>query len=64
MNGITANNPEAIPMQAADEAVAEKFLTLLTGFFALLPDEMVSSGLYLSLIHISKRVRYRKLIAD
>lgn len=33
-------------MQAADEAVAEKFLTLLTGFFALLPDEMVSSGLY------------------
>ena len=46
VNGITANNPEAIPMQAADEAVAEKFLTLLTGFFALLPDEMVSSGLY------------------
>ena len=30
VNGITANNPEAIPMQAADEAVAEKFLTLLT----------------------------------
>ena len=46
VNGITANNPEAIPMQAADAAVAEKFLTLLTGFFALLPDEMVSSGLY------------------
>ncbi len=46
INGITANNPAAIPMQAANETVAEKFLTLLSGFFDLLPDQMVNSNLY------------------
>lgn len=39
-------NAAAIPMQAADEVTAEKFLRLLTRFFALLPDGIVQKGLH------------------
>ena len=43
---ISSNNAAAIPIQPAAEITAEKFLKLLTGFFALLPDEMVKANLY------------------
>lgn len=43
---INYNNPAALPMQAADEATAEKFLQLLSRFFALFPDEVVGKGLH------------------
>lgn len=45
-NSIISNNGAAIPMQAAEEAVAEKFLSLLTQFFSLLPDDMVRGDLH------------------
>ncbi len=43
---IQYNNSAALPMQAADEVTAEKFLSLLTRFFALFPDEVVQKGLH------------------
>lgn len=45
-NGIISNNGQAIPMQAAEEMVAQKFLKLLTGFFSFLPDQIVSQGIH------------------
>lgn len=63
INGIIYNNAAAIPIQAADEIVAEKFLELLTGFFSLLPDDMVSHGLHrrhvLVKINPGKNNRYK-----
>lgn len=45
-NSIISANAAAIPFQAADDASGERFLTLLQGFFSLLPDELVSSGIH------------------
>lgn len=43
---VQTYNSEAIPMKALDEDRAEKFLTLLTGFYALLPVDMVRSDMH------------------
>lgn len=45
-NSVINSNSAAIPFQAADDASGEIFLKLLKGFFALLPDDMVSSGIH------------------
>ena len=39
-------NSAALPMQAADEATAEKFVDLLTKFFDILPEDLVNQGYY------------------
>lgn len=39
-------NAAALPMQAAEEATAEKFVKLLTKFFAMLPENLVKQGYY------------------
>lgn len=43
---IQSANPLALPFLAADDDTAEIFLKLLTGFYSLLPDDMVRHGLY------------------
>lgn len=43
INGIKSRNAKALPMQAADEASAERFLRILTEFYGLLPDNMPGS---------------------
>lgn len=45
-NVVQSNNRAAIPMQAADEKTAGKFLTLLTDFWELFPEDMVFHGLH------------------
>lgn len=59
-NAIIANNAAAIPMQAADEVVAEKFLKLLTGFFSLLPDDLVGKGVHRRHVLVKINPGYRK----
>ena len=43
---IKVINPNALPMQAANEASAERFLTLFTHFYELLPAELVTHDLH------------------
>ena len=43
---ITYNNRAALPIQAANEQTAEKFLKLLTGFYSLLPENLVRQDLH------------------
>lgn len=46
VNPIISRNPNAIPMQAADEETAEKFLKLLTRFYDSLPYELAIKGMH------------------
>lgn len=61
---ISAANPQALPFVAASEESAEIFLKMLTGFYSVLPDELVSACLYRRQILVKVNPTRRNKIKD
>lgn len=64
VNPIISRNPHAIPMQAADEGTAEKFLKILTGFYDLLPYDLAIRGLHKRHILVKINPSSNNIVSD
>lgn len=53
-NIIEWNNPEALPLQAADEGYALQYLKMLKSFYSFLPKEVVKSQVFKRLVLVSQ----------